>query len=95
MNHSATTSPLEGTERLSSSMRAIGINPEKDFDFCYKQLSEISGLSARSLRRLVAEGKLGCIRHSQNKVTIPLSEWRAYRELNRVAPKVSADGRNS
>lgn len=78
------------------SLRAIGISPERDFDLTYKQVSSMSGLSTRTVRRLVASGQLGCVRHGGSSVTIPLEEWRRYREARRVRGKAAEnfeDGR--
>lgn len=68
----------------SSMLRAIGITPDRDFDLTFKQVSTISGLSVRTIRGLIATGKLGCTRHNAKIVTVPLEEWRMYRESVRV-----------
>lgn len=55
-----------------------------DVDVDFKGIASISGLSVRTVRALVASGKLGCVRHNAKVVMVPLEEWRRYREAKRV-----------
>lgn len=71
-----------GLPEITADMRRAGVTPAH-FDLSYKEVSAISGLSERYLRRLVANGELAAVKHgragSNTAVRIPLAEWERYR----------------
>lgn len=75
---------LERLTALSSDLRRVGVDVARDVDLTPKQIAQISGLSTRTIIQLCKHGELGCIRHNRRVTTIPLEDWRAYRERRRT-----------
>lgn len=49
-------------------------------DLTLGEAAALLNISTRTVRRLVANGKIGVIRHNSRVLRIPLGEWRRYRQ---------------
>jgi excisionase family DNA binding protein len=55
------------------------MNIPLDGDLTYDEASSLGNVSVRTIRRLVAEGRIRVVRHNRKVVRIPLAAWREYR----------------